>query len=103
MKRRGFLGILGGAAAWSVAARAQQQTIPIVGLLRGTPSAPFPYIIPALLKGLREEGFFEDRNVAIEARYADNQLDRLPTLAADLIDRKVAVIVCNNDGAQAAK
>jgi putative tryptophan/tyrosine transport system substrate-binding protein len=93
VNRRSFITLLGGAAAWPVAARAQQQAIPIVGFLGSTPAGPYAAIVAAVRQGLKETGFVEGQNLAIEYRWADNQLDRLPALAADLVSRKVAVIV----------
>jgi len=102
MDRRTFIGSLaGGLAAAPYFARAQQPAIPAVGLLRSSPSAPFASIVEALRQGLKETGFAEGQNVTIEQRWADNQLDRLPVLAADLVARRVAVIVSN--GGEVAK
>src|SRR6266540_2357277 len=104
IERRKFLATLGGAAAaWPLAARAQQQTMPVVGFFRSTPSAPFMHVVAAFQQGLRDEGFVEGQNVSIEYRSADNHLDRLPGLAADLVRRQVAVIVANTPAAEAAK
>jgi putative ABC transport system substrate-binding protein len=104
IERRKFLATIGGAAAaWPLAARAQQPAMPVVGLLRGTPAAPFQHLVAALRHGLSEEGFVEGRNVAIEQRWADNRLDRLPELAADLVRRRAAVIIGNVDAVQAAR
>jgi len=94
--RRQFIAGLGSAAAWPVAARAQQRAIPVIGLLSGgaTPSrAGQPEGLVLFLQGLKETGYVEGQNVAIEYRWAENQYDRLPGLAADLVRRRVAVIV----------
>jgi putative ABC transport system substrate-binding protein len=103
MKRREFITLLGGAAAWPLAVRAQQPAMPVVGILRSTPAAPFTDLGAALRHGLGAEGFVEGRNVAIEERYADNQLDRLPGLAAELVRRQVSVIVGNVSAVEAAR
>jgi putative ABC transport system substrate-binding protein len=103
VKRRDFITLLGGAASWPMAARAQQAAMPVVGFFRSTPSAPFMHLVAAFQQGLRDEGFIEGQNVSIEYRSADNQLDRLPGLAADLVRRQVAVIVGNTQAAKAAK
>jgi putative ABC transport system substrate-binding protein len=104
MKRREFIALLGGAVAgWPLAAPAQQLTVPVVGFLRSTPSKPFAHLVTAFREGLREAGFVESQNVAVEYRWADNHLDRLPGLAADLVQRKVAAIVGNGLAVRAAK
>ena len=103
MRRRDFIKVAGSAIAWPFAAHAQQPATPIVGLLRSTPLAPFQNLVVALGQGLKEAGFVEGQNVAIEYRYADNQIDRLPVLVADLIRLPVAVIVVNMGAAFAAK
>jgi putative tryptophan/tyrosine transport system substrate-binding protein len=100
--RRGFVALIGGAAAWPLMARAQQPVLPVVGFLRNTIAAPFAHLVAELGKGLNEEGFVEGRNVIIEQRWGDNQPDRLPGLAADLVRRKASVIVGNSPAVLAA-
>jgi putative tryptophan/tyrosine transport system substrate-binding protein len=104
MRRRDLIkGIAGSAAVWPLATHAQQPATPIVGFLRSTSLAPFQNLVVALGQGLKEAGFVEGQNVAIEYRYADNQIDRQPALVADLIRLPVAVIVVNSGAAFAAK
>src|SRR5262247_17530 len=98
--RRKFLATLGGAAfAWPVAARAQQPAMPVVGFLNSLGQNDRPNLPAAFRRGLGEAGHVDGRNVAIEYRFAENRLDRLPALAADLVSRKVNVIVATGGGA----
>jgi putative ABC transport system substrate-binding protein len=91
MRRREFIAGLGSAAAWPVVARAQQATMPVVGFLSANDDSKF--LIVPFLQGLKESGYVEGQNVAVEYRYAENQFDRLLALASDLVRRRVAVIV----------
>jgi putative ABC transport system substrate-binding protein len=102
MRRREFIAGLGSAAAWSVVAQSQQRTIPVIGYLAnlGTQSADDYYTV-AFLQGLKEIGYVDGQNVTVEYRYAD-QLDRLPALAADLVRRRVAVILASGTPAALA-
>src|SRR5262249_34990206 len=103
IERRKFLATLGGAAASPLAARAQRPRIPVIGFLYATTAADTVYRVSAFRDGLKEAGFIDGHNVAIEFRWAENKRDRLPALAADLAQRQVAVIVGPNISMQAAK
>jgi putative tryptophan/tyrosine transport system substrate-binding protein len=100
MRRREFITLLGGAAiAWPLAVRAQQRSLPVIGLLSGLSAGR---TVNDFLQGLKESGFVEGQNVAIEYRFANGQYDRLPGLAAELMEKKVAVIATLGENAAKA-
>jgi putative tryptophan/tyrosine transport system substrate-binding protein len=105
MRRREFIVAFGGAAAWPLVSHAQQSAMPVVGFLSGASLATMDETVAAFTRGLAEAGFTEGRNVAIEYRWAEGHNERLPTLAADLVRRGVAVLVAaaSTPGALAAK
>src|SRR3954454_22971699 len=93
MRRREFMALVGGVAAWPVAARAQQPGVPVVGFMSGRSAPDSAHLVAAFREGLGEAGFVDGQNVIIEFRWADGQYDRLPALAAELVSRPVAVLV----------
>jgi putative tryptophan/tyrosine transport system substrate-binding protein len=105
MQRREFIGLIAGAAAWPIAARAQQPKIPVVGMLGSFPSSYMERFATGFRLGLNEMGYIEGQNVGIEYRSAEGHYDRLPSLVADLVDRKVAAILAagGSEPAKAAK
>ena len=104
MRRRHFLGVLGGAAAsWPLAARAQQKAIPVVGFINSASPKSYAPNVEGFLQGLKDAGYIEGRNVSIEYRWAEGQYDRLPAMAAELVRRDVTVIVANTPAAPIVK
>src|ERR1700687_150359 len=100
MRRREFMAGLGSAAAWPLAARAQQSVMPVIGFLSPqSADDDFKNFTVPFLQGLKETGYVEGQNVAVEYRYAENQIDRLRALVADLVRRRVAVIVASGNQA----
>jgi putative tryptophan/tyrosine transport system substrate-binding protein len=102
IRRRDFVILLGGAAAWPVAARAQQPAIPVVGFLSGGSPAGFAYLVHAFRQGLSETGYIDGQNVALEFRWAEGQYERLPALVAGLVRRQVAVLAATTTPAALA-
>jgi putative ABC transport system substrate-binding protein len=103
MRRREFITFLGGAVAWPLAAHAQQPALPLVGFLNSASPGGYAPMVAGFRQGLREAGFVEGQNVAVEYRWAEGQYDRLPAMALELVGRQVAVIVANTPGVLAIK
>jgi len=103
MSRREFITLLSAAAAWPAEVCAQRTAVPEIGFLGSRDPGDDPHLLDAWREGLKQAGYVDGRNVAIEYRFAGNRYDRLPTLAADLVQRRVAVIAANGPAALAAK
>jgi len=104
MRRRNFITLVGSAAvAWPLPARAQQPAMPVIGFLHIASSGAYVHVVAAFRRGLMENDLVEGRNITVEYRWGESQLDRMPSLLADLLDHQPSVIVASLQGAQAAK
>src|SRR5690242_17099444 len=101
LRRRNFITLLGGALGWSLGARAQEPAVPVIGFLSSGSLTSFQRHLDAFREGLSERGYVEGRNVAIDYRWADGQLTRLPELAADLVRRRVSLIAATGGSVSA--
>src|SRR5262245_57392324 len=103
MRRREFIAFLGSSlVGWPLAARAQQPAMPAIGFLHGDAAEPYAHLMTAFRQGLNDRDYIEHRNVAIEYRWAEGRMDRLAEMAAELVRRRVAIIVATPGGAVSA-
>src|SRR6516165_620768 len=102
MRRRDFISLIGGAATWPFAARAQQAAMPVIGFLSGASADTYQPFVTAFKESLKQADYVEGRNVAIEYRWAEGQFDRLPKLAADLVDYRPTVLMASGNAAAVA-
>src|SRR5215831_3707227 len=98
MRRRDFITLIGGAAAWPLAARAQQAAVPVVGFLSSRSPEESAHLVEAFRGGLKDGGFIEGQSVSLEFRWARGDYDRLPALATELVNRRVSMIAAVGDG-----
>jgi putative ABC transport system substrate-binding protein len=103
MRRREFIKLIGGAATWPLTAQAQQPAMPVIGFLHIASPGAYVHVVAAFRRGLMENDLVEGHNIAVEYRWGEGQLDRMPSLLADLLDHQPSVIVASLQGAQAAK
>ena len=101
--RREFIALLSGAAAWPLAARAQQRSVPMIGFLSGASAWEYARVVAAFRDGLKEAGYVEGRDVTVEYRWAEGHYERLSALTQDLLSHQVSVIVANGPAALAAQ
>src|SRR5256886_4170783 len=103
MKRREFISLIGGAAAWPLAARGQQSSIPVIGFINGSSATAYAAYVQAFIRGLAETGHTVGENFPIEYRWAEGHYNRIPDMVDELVRQRVAVLAPNTPAARAAK